>query len=139
MAEKKKKAKIISVVGKRKSAVARATARKGTGKITINKKPLELHKPEMARMMIMEPLLIAGDVAKQVDIDINVHGGGVIGQADTVRQAVAKSLIRFDRKLKGKFISYDRSLLVADARRNEPHKPSRSKAGPRRHKQRSKR
>jgi len=134
-----KKAKIISTLGKRKSAIARATARAGTGKILINSKPVLLFDPKIARMKIQEPLVIAGDVANAVDIDISVSGGGVMGQADAIRQAIAKALIVFDKKLKGQFLSYDRTLLVSDVRRNEPHKPSRSKAGPRRHKQRSKR
>lgn len=137
--KKPKKAKIVNVSGKRKSAVARATARTGTGKVLINSKPLALFQPEIARMKMQEPLVIAGDSAKGVDIAVNVYGGGVMGQADAVRQAIATALIGFDRKLKSQFLKYDRTLLVADVRRNEPHKPSRSKKGPRRHKQRSKR
>ena len=146
MAEKKdvktkkpKKAKIVNVIGKRKNAVARATARTGTGKIRINSKPLELIRPEIARLKILEPVMIAGDSAKGVDISVNVSGGGIMGQAEAVRQSLALGLVAFDRKLKSKYLKYDRTLLVADVRRNEPHKPSRSKSGPRRHKQRSKR
>jgi len=134
-----KKAKIVSTIGKRKDAIARATARLGTGKIFINSKPFSIMVPEIARMKVEEPLMIAGDAAKTVDIDISVSGGGVMGQADAIRQAIALALVAFDKKLKGQFLSYDRTLLVSDVRRNEPHKPSRSKAGPRRHKQRSKR
>jgi len=135
----KKKEKTISVVGKRKSAIARANARRGTGRITINGRPMEMFGTEMERMMISEPLALAGELAGQIDMDIVVRSGGEMGQADAIRQAIAKSFVGFDKKLKGKFISYDRALLVADVRRNEPHKPSRSKQGPRRHKQRSKR
>ena len=134
-----RKGEILMAVGKRKSAVARAFAKKGSGNIRINKIPLEVYEPELARMIISEPLILAGDTAKKVDIDINVKGGGVFGQADAARQAIAKILAQVDKKLKEVFLSYDRSLLIADPRRNEPHKPSRSKQGPRRHKQRSKR
>ncbi len=135
----KKKVKVVHTLGKRKSAVARATALAGTGKVLLNAKPIALLEPEMARLRAMEPLILAGDAAKNIDISVNVKGGGTMGQMDAARQAIALALVGFDRKLKSQFLDYDRTLLVADARRNEPHKPSRSKAGPRRHKQRSKR
>ncbi len=137
--DQKKKAKVVHTTGQRKDAVARATAMHGTGKVFVNSKPIELVEPEIARLLLMEPLAIAGDVAKTVNIDVSVSGGGVMGQADATRQAIALALTGFDRKLKSQFLEYDRTLLVADFRRNEPHKPSRSSAGPRRHKQRSKR
>lgn len=134
-----KKVKIITTLGKRKNAIARANARLGTGKILINSRPISMMEPEIARLKIEEPIVIAGDSAKTVDINVNVSGGGVMGQADAIRQAIALALVAFDKKLKGQFLSYDRTLLVSDVRRNEPHKPSCSKRGPRRHKQRSKR
>ena len=125
--------------GTRKRAVARVTSRPGTGKVIINKIPLENYDPEISRLMIMEPLIIAGDIAKTLDFKVNVKGGGITGQAGAVRQAIAKLLVNQSKPLKKKFLDYDRSLLIADIRRTEPHKPSRSRAGPRRHKQRSKR
>jgi len=134
-----KKKMLIQKTGKRKKAVARAVAKSGKGKILINKKPLEIFEPEMLRLFIKEPLLLAGDVVNKLDISINVKGGGIFGQASAVRQAIAKALVEYDKSLKEKFLNYDRTLLVADARRTESHKPSRSRKGTRRHKQRSKR
>ena len=90
-------------------------------------------------MMITEPLVLAGPAGQNYNFDIFVSGGGVYGQAEAIRQVIAKGLAHFDKNLRKTFIDYDRSLLVADVRHNEPHKPSRSSAGPRRHKQRSKR
>jgi small subunit ribosomal protein S9 len=108
--------------------------------IRINNTTLENLNPEMTRLMIKEPLIIAGDLSKKVDIDIKVEGGGVVGQAEAVRQAIALALVDFGgKKYKQIFEDYDRHLLVKDSRRTEPHKPSRSSSGPRRHKQRSKR
>ncbi|UCG95536.1 MAG: 30S ribosomal protein S9 [archaeon] len=128
------------VTGKRKEAVAKAFIKKGKGMIKINNVPLENLNPEMTRLMIKEPLIIAGDLSKKVDIDIRVKGGGVVGQAEAVRQAIALALVDFGgKKYKKIFEDYDRHLLVKDSRRTEPHKPSRSSSGPRRHKQRSKR
>jgi len=137
----KKKPKIVVAVGKRKTAVARATVKEGKGRVTINSKPLERWGNEFLRMRIMEPLILAEDLAKKVDIKVNVRGGGTTGQTEAVRMAIAKGLVEFfnDEKLKERYLDYDRNLLVYDPRRTEPHKPSRSKAGPRRRKQLSKR
>lgn len=111
--------------GKRKKAVARATISKnGTGKVFINKIALENYSSSLARARIMEPLLLAGDAVKKVDINISVSGGGVSGQADAVRLALGRVLVNEDSKLKPVFLDYDRLLLVADVRRNEPTKPN---------------
>lgn len=137
--KKVKKEKPVLTVGKRKVAIARAVSKKGNGKFFINNIPLDIYDPALARDMIYEPIILSGETAKQVDISVSVEGGGIMGQAEAARQAIAKALVEFDKALKPVFLQYDRSLLVADPRRNEPHKPSRSKDGPRVHKQRSKR
>jgi small subunit ribosomal protein S9 len=134
-----KKKVLISTIGQRKRAVARAIAKPGKGNVYINDKALDLIEPEIAKLLIKEPLILAGDSARDLDISVNVKGGGMMGQASAARQAIGKALVEHDKKLKETFLSYDRTLLISDARRTEPHKPSRSKAGPRRHKQRSKR
>lgn len=138
---KEKKKDYVFETGKRKRAVARAKIEKGTGKVTVNSKPLRLWGNEMLRLWIKEPLVIAQDVAKNVDISTTVKGGGVAGQAEALRVAISRGLVSFskDKKLREKFLEHDRNLLVYDFRRTEPHKPSRSRKGARRHKQRSKR
>jgi len=119
--------KTIHVSGKRKRAVARATLRQGKGRIRINNKLLDVHESKLARLKLREPLLLAGDVANNVDIDINVFGGGVNSQAEASRLAIAKALVEFTKseRLKETFLKYDRNLLVADVRRKEPSKPNR--------------
>jgi len=141
MEPQKKKKKILIVTGTRKRAIARAIIREGTGKVRINSLPLNLVQPRYKNLRLQEPLLIAGDIAKKVDIDINVAGGGIWGQADAARTAMANALVNWskDEALKQTYHDYDRSLLISDPRRTEPHKPSRSGAGPRRSKQQSKR
>ncbi|MBI4017436.1 MAG: 30S ribosomal protein S9 [Candidatus Aenigmarchaeota archaeon] len=133
----------VRTIGRRKEAVAIALAREGKGTVKINNVPVEHMQPEMRRLMVMEPLVLADDIAKVVDIEVDVRGGGPVGQAEAARQAIAHALLSFagkgSRALRKTFDEYDRALLVSDPRRNEPHKPSRSSAGPRRHKQRSKR
>lgn len=133
---RKRKPKLIITLGKRKKAVARAIAKPGKGVILINKKPIDF-QPEIARLLIQEPLILADDTAKQLDINVNVSGGGTMGQAEASRQAIALALVEMNKDLKQKFLDYDKSLLVADPRRTEPHKPGPSE--PRTHKQRSKR
>jgi len=141
MVKKTKTPKVIITTGKRKNAIARARIKSGTGRILINSKPLELWGTELLRMRIEEPLILSGELAKKVDIDVNVRSGGTTGQTDAIRMSIARALVEFfkDHKLKERFLKYDRNLLVFDVRRTEPHKPSRSRKGARRHKQRSKR
>ena len=116
----------IHTSGKRKSAVARATLSKGTGKVNINGQMLEFLKPEVAKLKIQEPLILAGQVAQRVDISVKINGGGTMGQADAARLAIAKALAEHDEKLKSVFLEYDRQLLVADIRRHETNKPNKS-------------
>ena len=114
--------KVVTTSSKRKTAIARAVVRKGIGKVRINKKPLEIHMPELARLKITEPLVLAGDKANKVDITISVKGGGVMGQADASRTAIARGLVKYydDKGLKETYLKHDRSLLVNDPRRKEP-------------------
>jgi small subunit ribosomal protein S9 len=118
-------AKDIHDSGKRKRAVARATLRPGKGKIRINKILLTNYQPKISRMKIQEPLVLAGETANKVDIDVNVFGGGTNSQAEASRLVVARVLAAFDKKLEKPFADYDRHLLVADVRLKETHKPNR--------------
>ena len=119
--------KVIATSGKRKSATARAIVRSGSGKVTVNKRLLEHIEPLIAKMKLQEPLLLAEDAAGKIDVDITVTGGGVNGQADAARLALAKGILAFtkDKKLEKAYLEYDRHLLVADVRRKEVRKPNR--------------
>ena len=116
--------KIVITSGKRKTAIAKAVVRDGVGRVRINKIPLEIYQPELARLTIMEPLIIAKDLAKKVDIDVTVNGGGVMGQDEAARTAIARGLVEWsgDEELRKAYLQYDRYLLVNDVRRKEPKK-----------------
>jgi small subunit ribosomal protein S9 len=117
--------KVVVQSGKRKTAVARATVKKGEGRVRINRTPLEIYSPELARIKIQEPLAIAEKKALKLDIDVKVEGGGVMGQADAVRTAIARGIIDYtgDDELKEQYLFFDRTLLVNDTRRKEAKKP----------------
>ena len=119
--------KNIITSGKRKRAIARAVLRQGNGSVRVNNIPIDFIEPKMSRLKLMEPLILAGDAANKINIDINVAGGGISSQAEASRLAIAKALVEYSKsdKLKQTFLEYDRNLLVADVRRKEPAKPNR--------------
>ncbi|HII46079.1 30S ribosomal protein S9 [Pyrobaculum aerophilum] len=117
--------RVVISVGKKKTAVARAIIKPGIGRVRINGYPLELWPIEMARIKMSEPLILAGELAKKVDIDVNVSGGGYMGQAVAVRIAMARGLVAFfqSQELKELYERYDPYMLKGDPRRTEPKKP----------------
>jgi len=117
--------KVLVVSGKRKTAVARAIVKPGAGRVRVNRTPVEIYEPEIAREKIMEPLLQAGeDVWKQLDMDIKTSGGGYMGQAEAARMTVANALWKWTKSahLRTVFTEYDRTMLVGDSRTKETKK-----------------
>ncbi|MEM2926014.1 MAG: 30S ribosomal protein S9 [Candidatus Bathyarchaeia archaeon] len=117
--------KTVIAVGKRKTAIARAVLKPGSGTIRVNKVLLEFVQPPMAKNVMEEPILIAGkDAISDVDIDVNVRGGGYMGQAEAVRMAIARGLVKWMKSstLKDLFRKYDKTMLSGDARFKEPKK-----------------
>lgn len=125
-----KTVKIVVSSGKRKTSVARAVIKPGSGRVWINGVPVELWPIEMAKIKIMEPLLISEKLRKNVDIVVNVRGGGFMSQADAVRAAIARGLLAYfnSEELKNIFLEYDRYMLSGDPRRTEPEKYMRRSA-----------
>ncbi len=82
--KKKKVAKVVNMSGKRKTAIARATVRKGAGRVRINHKPIHIMEPELARRKALEPVQIAEAMNRLADVDVvvDVQGGGQMGQVD---------------------------------------------------------
>lgn len=117
--------KAIVTTGKRKSAIARATLKAGSGRVTINNTDINVFEPAIARLKLQEPLILAGNNnVDKVDISIKVQGGGFMSQTIAARLAIGRALSEKYSKLKEVFLDYDRQLLVADIRRKESKKPN---------------
>ncbi len=118
------KRKTLLVTGKRKTSKARVLITEGKGRIRINNTPVHLYQPRIARDKVLEPLMLAGEVAKKVDIRVKVEGGGFISQAEAVRMGIAQGLVKWSRskRLRNIYLEYDRPMLAGDGRRKEPKK-----------------
>ena len=109
--------------GKRRTAIARAIIKEGTGRVLINGKPIEIIEPEIVRMKLLEPFYFLEDKTRRsVDIKVKVKGGGYMGQADAARTAIARALLAWtdSEELRIKYTEYDRHMIVGDPRRREP-------------------
>ncbi|TKJ21038.1 MAG: 30S ribosomal protein S9 [Promethearchaeota archaeon Loki_b32] len=130
--------KVIQASGKRKMAIARAVLRHpAKGQIKINNIPLRLYEPEIARLRIQEVFeIINHPKLEKCDINVRVHGGGIMGRTDAVRIAIAKSINKFigTKTIEKSFREYDDSLLSGDSRRTEPKHFGGKKARSRRQK-----
>lgn len=121
----RKGSETIVVRSKRKEAVARAYIRKGSGTVRINKLELNAVGNPYTKAIMSEPLtMVDNSLAKSVDIDIDVYGGGAMSQAQAVRGAIARALVAYtkDSKLRDMFHRRDKFLVVEDSRRVEPKK-----------------
>ena len=125
----------IHEIGKRKTAKARAYVRKGSGVITVNKRPMEEYftRPT-SRLLVQQPLVLTNYVGKY-DIIVNVAGGGPSAQAGATRHAIARALLQVDPSTRA--VLKKEGLLTRDSRKVERKKPG--LAGARRRFQFSKR
>ena len=115
--------KMIQSSGKRKSAIARAILRyPAKSEIKINNVPLEIYQPEISRSRIKEVLMIANhEKVDKCNFEISVEGGGIQGQTEAVRMAIARGLNELigTKTIEQTFREYDDSLLSGDERRTE--------------------
>ncbi len=117
---------LMQSTGRRKEAVARVRIRPGTGKITVNKRPIEDYFPsETHRMIVTEPLRLT-TLDETYDVDATMHGGGVSGQAGALRLGIARGLVNIDEELR---TTLKRAgFLTRDAREKESKKYGLKKA-----------
>ena len=116
----------VNALGRRKAAVARVYVKEGNGVITINKKDLAQYFPlEIMQFVVKQPLLKLG-VAEKYDIKVNLNGGGFKGQAEALRLAIARALVKINPEDKPALKS--EVFMTRDPRVVERKKPGRPKA-----------
>ena len=117
---------MINAIGRRKRAVARVFVTEGTGKITINKRDLAVYFPSsLLQYVVLQPLKKL-DVAEKYDIKVNLDGGGYNGQANALRLAIARALVKINPDDK-KALRME-GFLTRDSRSVERKKPGQPKA-----------
>ena len=116
----------INTVGRRKAAVARIYVNEGKGQITVNQKDYKEYFPEERLQYVVEQPIKIAEVEGKYDIKVNLDGGGFKGQAEALRLAISRALIKIDPEMKPMLKS--NGLLTRDPRDVERKKPGQPKA-----------
>lgn len=116
----------INAIGRRKAAVARVYLTEGTGKITIDKRPLDVYFPSSILQYIVKQPLLALDSVEKYDIYAHLDGGGYKGQSEALRLAIARALVKVNPE--DKSILRKEGFMTRDAREVERKQPGRPKA-----------
>jgi len=116
----------VNAVGRRKAAVARVIVGEGTGVITINKRPLEVYFPSSILQYVVKQPLNTLDAVSKYDIRVNLDGGGYKGQAEALRLAIARALVKINPE--DKHALRVEGFMTRDPRSVERKKPGRPKA-----------
>ncbi len=116
----------VNAVGRRKAAVARVIVCDGTGAITINKRPLEVYFPSSILQYIVKQPLLLLDMPEKYDVRVNLDGGGYKGQAEALRLAIARALVKINPD--DKHALRVAGFMTRDPRAVERKKPGRPKA-----------
>ena len=112
----------VNALGRRKSAVARVYVGSGKGNITINGKELAVYFPDDSlKYIVMQPLNVT-NTAGNVDITVNLDGGGIKGQAEALRLAISRALCKIDAEAYRSVLKKE-GFLSRDAREVERKKP----------------
>ena len=126
---------VVNALGRRKAAVARVFVSEGNGTITINKRDIAQYVPSSILQFIVKQPLNKLGVAEKYDIKVNLDGGGFKGQAEALRLAIARALVKINPEDKAALKA--EGFMTRDAREVERKKPGQPKA--RKHFQFSKR
>ena len=117
---------VVNALGRRKSAVARVYVSDGNGKITINKRELNDYVPTgILQYVVLQPLNLLG-VAGQYDINVNLDGGGITGQAEALRLGITRALMEINPESRGALKAA--GFVTRDPREVERKKPGQPKA-----------
>lgn len=117
---------VTNTSGRRKTAVARIYLKDGAGIITVNGKDYKEYFPTLPLQYIVNQSLEVAELVGRYDIKVNLAGGGIKGQAEAVRLAIAKAIVELDADKKPALRS--KGLMTRDGRMVERKKPGRAKA-----------
>jgi small subunit ribosomal protein S9 len=112
--------------GRRKTAVARIYLTAGSGTVIVNGKDYKEYFPTLPLQYIVTQATEVSGTAGQYDVKVNVAGGGVKGQAEAVRLAIAKAIVELDAEKKPSLRA--KGIMTRDDRMVERKKPGRKKA-----------
>ena len=116
----------INTIGRRKAAVARIYLSDGKGQITVNSKDYKEYFPQETLQYVVEQPLKMAEVEGKYDIKVNLDGGGFKGQAEALRLAISRALVKIDPEVKP--LLKTQGLLTRDPREVERKKPGQPKA-----------
>lgn len=117
---------VINALGRRKAAIARIFVTEGSGQITINKRDLAIYFPSPTLQYIVKQPLNKLGVTEKYDIKVNLDGGGFKGQAEALRLAIARALVKINPEDKPAL--KEEGFMTRDPREVERKKPGRPKA-----------
>jgi small subunit ribosomal protein S9 len=118
---------VVNTIGRRKAAIARVYIKDGNGNILINKRDYKQYFPlEQLQYIVSQPLQLTDSLGKY-DIAVNIAGGGIKGQAEAVRLAITRALVKIDAESNKEILKLNK-LLTRDPRQVERKKPGRPKA-----------
>ncbi len=117
---------VVNALGRRKTAIARIYVTEGNGKIVVNKRDYKEYFPTSMLQYVIEQPFNLTDTAGKYDIKVNLTGGGIKGQAEALRLAVSRALIKIDPEYRG--VLKENGLLRRDPRMVERKKPGQPKA-----------
>lgn len=117
---------VINTIGRRKTSVARIYLKAGNGNITVNKRPLDAYFPfELHQIVVKQPFVLINEDGAY-DVNVNVDGGGISGQAEAIRMAISRALCEVNDEHRSPLKK--EGFLTRDSRMVERKKPGRRKA-----------
>jgi len=117
---------VVNTSGRRKTAIARIYVKSGSGEVTVNGKDYKVYFPTLPLQYIITQSFETVGQAGEFDVMVNVKGGGITGQAEAIRLAIAKALVEMNPEVKPALRA--KGLMTRDPRMVERKKPGRRKA-----------
>ena len=112
---------VINATGRRKTAIARVYLKEGTGQVTVNKRDVKEYFPTSVLQYTVKQAFEVTQTENKFDLNVNIDGGGYKGQAEALRMAIARALVKLNPEYRKAL--KDKGLLRRDPRMVERKKP----------------